>query len=134
MNTQQPTWRDSLPKWVPLVQGIFYIFFGLWSVVSITSFQALTGPKTDLWLVKTVGLLLVVSGMVLLAARLRRRIPLEIAILGAGQALVLGVVDVVYVATCTISWIYLLDALAEGIILAGWAVSLSRFRSAFEYG
>jgi hypothetical protein len=34
---------------------------GLWPLVSIGTFQQVTGPKTDLWLVKTVGVLIAVS-------------------------------------------------------------------------
>jgi hypothetical protein len=120
-----------LPKSVPLVQGVYYVIFGLWSLLSISSFQALTGPKTDLWLVKTVGLLLVVSGLIFLAALLRRRLPFEVAALGAGTALVLASADIVYVAAGTIPWIYLLDALVEIIILAGWVMALGRYRSSF---
>jgi hypothetical protein len=132
LNKEQQ-WRKRLflPKSVAVVQGVYYTIFGLWSLLSISSFQALTGPKTDLWLVKTVGLLLLVSGLIFLAALMRHRIPLEIAALGIGTALVLASVDVVYVATNTISRIYLLDALAEIIILVGWILALDRHRASF---
>ncbi len=126
------TW--TTPKRVALIQGVFYAVFGLWPLVNISTFQALTGPKADLWLVKIVGLLLAVDGLIMLAARLRRRMPLEIALLGAASALVLGAADVVYVLEGTICWIYLLDAVAEGSLLAGWIVALREHRYAFEYG
>jgi hypothetical protein len=48
-------------------QGLYYILTGLWPVVSMQSFELVTGPKTDDWLVQTVGLLLAVIGMTLLA-------------------------------------------------------------------
>src|SRR5215213_7149555 len=37
------------------LQAIFYIVSGVWPFVSIRSFEAVTGPKVDRWLVKTVG-------------------------------------------------------------------------------
>ena len=53
----------------------------------IRTFEAVTGPKTDLWLVKTVGVLVAVIGAVLATAGLRGRVPPELALLGAGGAL-----------------------------------------------
>jgi len=38
---------------------------GIWSLVSIGSFQKVTGPKTDVWLVKTVGVLVIGVGAAL---------------------------------------------------------------------
>lgn len=67
----------------------------LWSLLSIDTFQKVTGPKTDLWLVKTVGVIGAVLGVSGLAA-----------------------VDVFYVAKGRISPVYLLDAAAE-LALAG---------------
>jgi hypothetical protein len=58
------------------------------------SFQAVTGFKADFWLVQTVGLLLVVSGAVMLRAASTGRITPEIGWLGAGQALELGIMDI----------------------------------------
>ena len=43
-----------------LVQGAFYAATGLWALVDLGSFMAVTGPKTDHWLVKTVGILVTV--------------------------------------------------------------------------
>jgi hypothetical protein len=38
-------------------QGVYYLLTGVWPLPSIGSFQRVTGPKTDLWLVRTVGVL-----------------------------------------------------------------------------
>ena len=41
---------------------------GIWPLLDIESFQDVTGSKTDLWLVRTVGVLVaVIDGVVLLA-------------------------------------------------------------------
>lgn len=45
------------------VQGIYFLLTGLWPLVSIESFQWVTGPKTDLWLVYCVGCLVAVIGV-----------------------------------------------------------------------
>jgi hypothetical protein len=43
---------------VALIQGIYFFVFGIWPILSMSTFLKITGPKTDLWLVKTVGLIL----------------------------------------------------------------------------
>jgi hypothetical protein len=102
------------------IQGAYYLGTGLWSLVSIETFQMVTGPKLDLWLVKTVGVLVSVIGAVLLLAARRRRFPPEIVLLAAGSALGLAAIDATYVFVGRISAIYLLDALAEVALAAMW--------------
>jgi hypothetical protein len=107
-------------RFVVWVQGLYYMLMGVWPIMSITGFEEITGPKTDVWLVKTVGLLLVVIGFVLILAVYRRHIRFEVAILGIGSALALIVIDFVYVFSGVISPIYLLDAMFQILIVVGW--------------
>jgi len=86
------------------------------------TFEAVTGPKTDRWLVKTVGVLVTAVGAALLLAS-RRRVQDEIALLGAGSAAGLAAIDIVYALRGRISKVYLLDALCEVAITAVWALS-----------
>jgi hypothetical protein len=103
-----------------LVQGVFYATTGLWALVDLDSFMAVTGPKTDRWLVKTVGILVTVIGAVLLVAWRRGGVPFEVALLAIGSALSLATIDVVYVSNGTIAPIYLLDAAAEVGLALAW--------------
>ena len=86
----------------------------------------MTGPKTDVWLVKTVGALVVGIGAALGLAGYRRRITPEIVLLGVSSAAGLAGIDLVYVAKKRISSVYLLDALAEMGLIALWAAAWSR--------
>lgn len=110
-----------------LIQGIFYLTTAVWPLVDIVSFQVVTGPKTDLWLVRTVGVLLMVIGVVLLAAARTRRVTDEIAILGAGSALGLAAIDLIYAISGRISAVYLGDAAVEVGLAVLWGVA--RWRS-----
>lgn len=101
-------------------QGLYYFISGIWPLLSITTFQYVTGPKVDIWLVKTVGSLLMVTGLVLVIVAIRRRISLEILVLAVGNALVLTVIEVIYWSNGTISAIYLLDAVVEVLLITGW--------------
>jgi hypothetical protein len=111
---------------VALVQAALCLFTGIWPLVSIRTFEMVTGEKTDDWLVKTVGVLVTVIGAVLAAAALRARLTREIALLGMGSALMLTVIDVTYVAAGVIGPIYLADAVAETLLVACWVPVLRR--------
>jgi len=102
------------------VQALFYIVTGVWPFLSMRSFEAVTGPKVDRWLVKTVGALVVVIGCALALASSRRQFAPEIVLVAAGSAAALAAIDTVYVAKRRISPVYLLDAVAELALVAGW--------------
>lgn len=115
------------------VQGMYYLVTGIWPLVSIETFQLMTGPKTDHlptgreadhWLVMTVGVLITAIAISLVVAAWRRRNPVEIAILAVASALGLTAIDVIYVARHVISPIYLVDAAGEAVLLAAWGYVL----------
>jgi hypothetical protein len=114
---------------IALVQGVYFATTGVWPLLSIRTFEAVTGPKVDRWLVKTVGVLIGVIGSVLIAAGRRRRVTGELVALGAGSAAGLAAIDVVYAARGRIRRVYLLDAALEALLLAAWAVATRPTRS-----
>ena len=101
-------------------QGAYYAATGAWALADIDSFQAVTGPKVDQWLVKTVGVLVAVIGGTLGLSGWRRRVTPEIRLLAVGSALRLAGIDVYYVARGKIARVYLLDAAAELALAAAW--------------
>jgi hypothetical protein len=121
----QRDWTERLA----LLQGGFAVVTGLWPIAHLRSFEAVTGPKLEGWLVKTVGALVTVIGGTLLFAGARRHVGPEVRLLGAGTAAAFTAVDVVYTAKRRISPVYLLDAVAETALLAGWGVAQARSRS-----
>lgn len=103
-----------------LGQGLFYVVMGLWPAANIASFMAVTGKKTDVWLVKTAGLLIAVIGAAILAGRTDPG-PQGL-ILAAGSAAALAAVDIVYCAKRVISPVYLFDAAVESLLVVAWAM------------
>jgi len=83
-----------------------------------------TGPKTDLWLVKTVGALVAVVGAALFLDAIRGGVSGGIVLLGAASAAALGTVDVNYVSRGVISKVYLLDAAVEAVIALLWLTAI----------
>jgi cytochrome b subunit of formate dehydrogenase len=120
-----PAETDLLRRTATL-QAAYFLVSGLWPIVSRPTFEAVTGRKTDYWLVRTVGALASVTGITLGVAAFRNRVSSELAVLGIGSALAFGVVDVVYAMTGRISRVYLIDAAVEGLIAGGWASGLQR--------
>jgi hypothetical protein len=109
---------------VALVQGIYFFITGVWPLLSMKTFLAVTGPKTDLWLVKTVGLILATIGVVLIYAQMTASINSPVVVLAIGSAAMLALVEVIYVSRRVISPVYLGDAFAELILIGWWTVSL----------
>lgn len=100
------------------VQGIYYVATGVWSLVGIRSFQKVTGPKSDVWLVKTVGALVSAVGATLILSSFRKKPPLEARFLSTSSALALASVESVYAVKGRISPVYLLDAAVELFLIS----------------
>ena len=114
MLRQRPTERAVL--WA---QSVYFFTTGLWPLLHYRSFEVITGRKRDVWLVKTVGaLLLPVAGSIGVGAT-RRRAPEEVRLLAAGTALALGGVEGVYALRGRIRWVYLADAVIEMLLVLG---------------
>jgi hypothetical protein len=112
------------PHITPFSQGLFYIAAGAWPILHLRSFEAVTGPKVDKWLVRTLGGLVTAVGAALVVGSLEHRRPSRaLAVLGVASALALGAADVVYALRGRISKVYLGDAVAEGAIAAAWAAT-----------
>jgi hypothetical protein len=105
---------------VSRLQGSFNILSGLWPLVHMRSFEVVTGPKTDKWLVRTVSGLLVTIGTVQLLSGDDTQDVALAKRLGIGTAATLAAVDVVYAAKGRISKIYLLDAAVEILWIRRW--------------
>lgn len=112
-----------MEEYLALGQGVYFFVTGIWPLVSIGTFQQVTGSKTDLWLVKTVGVVVGVIGAALLVAGLQGTVSLELVIVAAGSAAGLMLIDIIYVFKNVIARIYLLDALVEFVLATGWLIT-----------
>jgi hypothetical protein len=102
------------------VQASYYVLTGLWPLLHYSSFELVTGPKTDDWLVRMVALLVVLIGVTLGVAVVRNAVwTLEITVLAAGAILAFAAIDTWCAISGRISPIYLADAGLEAGLLAG---------------
>ena len=117
------------------VQGIYYFATGVWPLVSIETFQMVTGRKTDHvvtgresdhWLVMTVGVLITAISLSLLVAAWRKRASAELVLLAVASAASLAAIDIIYVYRDVIAPIYLVDAAIQLTLLGLWGVVVWR--------
>src|SRR5215208_8480585 len=78
--------RRASVRALALTQGLFYLATGIWPLISIRTFELVTGPKTDRWLVKTAGVVITAIGAALLVAGQRREVTPPIQLLAVGSA------------------------------------------------
>jgi len=113
-------------------QGLYYLLAGIWPLVSMSTFEAVSGPKTDHWLVRMVGLLAAVIGVTLLLG-IRLSAPRsEVIALALLSATSFAAIDLVYGLSGRISSVYLADAAIEILLILGVigsAISHARRRS-----
>ncbi len=109
---------------VAFSQGVYFLATGMWPLLHLESFESMTGPKADKWLVRTVGMLVGVTGALLLRAAVRDRVTPEISALGVASAASLGAVDTLYAIRGHVSRIYLADSAVHGAFVAGWAQAI----------
>jgi ABC-type dipeptide/oligopeptide/nickel transport system permease subunit len=116
--------RDRWRRRLLAFQSAYYVATGLWPIVHLPSFETITGPKTDDWLVHTVGLLAMAIGIPLGVAAARDRVhATEVVMLATGAALAFGTIDLWYGLTGRISAVYLADAAVELALLVGMALT-----------
>jgi len=111
------------------IQATYTLLTALWPLIDIETFMAVTGPKTDVWLVKTVGALLIPVALCLYAHLRDNNVRLSALVLGMGVALAFICIDLFYALNDIILNIYLLDALVELIFVISWIAVAIRLRS-----
>jgi hypothetical protein len=108
-----------------IIQGFYTLVTALWAIIDIDSFMKVTGPKTDIWLVKTVAVILSSIGIGLLVATRDSRMNFPVIILAMTAASGLAAIDFYYTFTGTISWIYRIDGILELLFVILWLIILA---------
>jgi hypothetical protein len=119
----------KLVKIILSVQSIYTLLTALWPLVHIESFMFVTGPKTDIWLVKTIGALLIPIALTLMYYLYKSSDLRPAIILGSTTAVAFIAVDFYYALNDVISDIYLLDGVVEILFLICWIYILISKRS-----
>lgn len=100
--------------------GAYYVVTGIWPFVHLRSFLALTGPKNELWMLKTLSALIAAAGLALGRASASHEATGHAGTLAVGSSVALGGADTWYVARRRISPVYLVDAAAQAALAAAY--------------
>jgi uncharacterized membrane protein len=111
---------DILLRTLSIGHGLFYAVTGFWPLFSRSTFEKVTGPKQDFWLVNTVGVVVGSIGIMMMSAGFHRRVTPELRGLGMSTAAGLTGIDIYYVQNRRIPRIYLLDAIVEVTLILAW--------------
>jgi uncharacterized membrane protein YGL010W len=107
-------------KFFSWFQTCYILVTALWPLIDIRSFMIVTGPKTDLWLVKTVASLLIVISCAMIAHLQTSGYSRPLFVLGVATAFSLLCIDIYYSLNDIISDVYLIDGAAELLFVIGW--------------
>jgi hypothetical protein len=119
---------------VAIAQGVWNVATGVWPILHLRSFEAVSGRKRgkrDKWLVKTTGALIACIGLELL--RSSRTKPARV--LGLTTAASLAAIEIFYAGRGRIAKIYFADAALELALAGAWALSrmpMNAPRSTFQ--
>ena len=113
-------------KLLVITQSIYILLTAIWPLIHIQSFIMVTGPKHDIWLVKTVGALLIPVGVCLLNFLLVTSNKLPAVLLGSLTTVAFIIVDFYYSVNDVISDVYQVDGIVQIVFLAGWFLCIGR--------
>jgi hypothetical protein len=116
-------------RWLIIAQSTYTMITAIWPLIDIHSFMLVTGYKTDIWLVKTVGVLLIPIAATQILFLIIQSDPRVIIFLSSLVAVAFIIVDCVYALSDVISDIYLVDAGIQVIFLIAWIYVVIRIRS-----
>ncbi|HYC39238.1 MAG TPA: hypothetical protein VEB63_02025 [Chitinophagaceae bacterium] len=108
------------------VQAVYFLLTAVWGLVHIESFVRVTGYKTDIWLVKTVSVLILAVGISLLCSLVTGQFGIPVIALALFSALGLAVIDFYYSGKEVIRWVYAVDGILETGFALTWIVCLIR--------
>jgi hypothetical protein len=114
---------DKMRRWALGAHAAYFVLTGVWPLLHIRSFMAVTGPKRDIWLVKTLGALVTAIGVILLRSSLTRAARRESELVALATSASLGGCDVYYALKRDVSPVYLLDGAIDLVLAAYWAMA-----------
>ncbi|PJJ67431.1 hypothetical protein [Chryseobacterium geocarposphaerae] len=112
-------------KIFPCFQAIYYLFTSIWPLIHMKSFLMVTGEKTDLWLVKTVGILLLPYCLLLFYLTFNDKKNPVIILSIIFCCLGLFIIDIYYYLNGVINGSYLIDAGFQLLFMGYWLYFLS---------
>lgn len=110
----------TLTRILIFAHGAYLLAGGLWPLVHMPSFEEVTGPKEEDWLVRSVAGILLVIGVVLLGQLRKQRVEVSAVAVAMGASLTLGAVGIITASEGVIDPIYIGDGTVHIVFVALW--------------
>jgi hypothetical protein len=107
-------------------QSGYFLLTAIWPLIDVNSFMAVTGPKTDIWLVKTVALLLLATAVFYITAIVFKAVSSLVMVNAFLMSFALAFIDFYYFLNGTISVIYTVDGFIQIIFIISSGISIYR--------
>ena len=107
-------------KIFPALQALYYFVTAVWPFIHLESFLSVTGDKTDIWLVKTVSVLLLPYCLLLVYLIFNPKRNLIIVLSITLCCSVLMIIELYYYLAGVIKWVYLIDGALQFLFLLYW--------------
>jgi hypothetical protein len=112
-------------KTILWLQTLYFFLLSVWPILHMQSFEKVSGPKKNDWLVKTVSVLLIADSICFASALFTDAVSLPVILLAITSAAALLLIDLIYVLKKNISRVYLFDAVIEfafifSLLIASW--------------
>ena len=134
MSTAITVTNLRLFKWLIRIQATYIFITAVWPLVDIESFMEVTGPKRDVWLVKTVGALLIPVACTMYCYLFIGSDHRPAIVLATLTSVAFIAIDFYYALNDVISNVYLLDGVIELIFLIGWLYLAFGRKNVFKNG
>jgi hypothetical protein len=112
--------NSKILKSLLFIQGVYTLITAIWPLIDIKSFMVVTGPKTDIWLVKTVAVVLLPIAAFYLINIYRPGEILHLVLIGVINSIGLAIIDFYYSGKNIISRIYAVDGALQVIFALCW--------------
>jgi hypothetical protein len=110
----------NLFKTIISIQSLYCFITAVWPIIHIESFMEVTGYKTDIWLVKTVGALLIPVSICLFMHLFIKTDKRPAVALASLTCVAFICIDFYYALNDVISDIYQLDGVIQILLLIAW--------------
>jgi hypothetical protein len=111
-----------------LIQIVYYLFTACWELSGIESFLGVTGLKSDIWLVKTVSVLVISILAYLVSDLFSTADRRPVITLAAYCCLSVACIDFYYAGKNIISPLYYVDGVLQLLLLFTWIIILFRIK------
>lgn len=111
-----------------ILQCCYYFITGIWPLADMHTFETVTGPKTDDWIVKAFGAQILAVSIFLILAIYRNRLRTA-GIIGILTASAIGIIETVFALKGSIHSVYLVDALIELMFISGTLSGIAIFHN-----